>query len=100
MLHENISCLFLKPYVICFVEKNYTWINTSWGSWKPWEPCKLKEDCGNGYRFRRRKCYIYGANNKTTNDSMCGVPPLHMQSCYKMCHGKKLVFSLVHQDLL
>ena len=100
MLHKNISCLFLKPYVICFVEKNYTWINTSWGSWKPWEPCKLKEDCGNGYRFRRRKCYIYGANNKTRNDSMCGVPPLHMQSCYKLCHGKKLVFSLVHQDLL
>ena len=97
MLHKNICYSFLKIYVNCFAEKNFTCINTIWGSWEPWEPCRLKEDCGNGYRFRRRKCCLNGGNNQKRNYSMCGIPPRQIQSCYKLCQGNKLLFNLVQQ---
>lgn len=78
--------------MLFFVEKNCMWTNTPWGSWGP---CKLKSDCGNGYRLRRKQYCLCGACNNKRNDSVCGIPPRQMQSCYKLCQGKKLLFILV-----
>ena len=83
-----------KKCVICFAEKNCTWINAPWGSW---EPCELKEGCGNGYRIRRREYCLCGACKRKRNDSVCGIPPRHIQNCYKLCQGKKLLLILVQE---
>ena len=78
--------------MLSFVGKGCTWNNALWGSWGP---CQLKGDCGYGYRVRKKEYCLCGACNNKRNDSVCGIPPRQIQSCYELCQGKKLLFILV-----
>ena len=75
--------------MLFFVEKNCMWTNTPWGSWGP---CELKGDCGNGYCLRRKEYCLCGACGNKRNDSVCGIPPRQIKSCYKLCQRKKPIF--------
>ena len=78
-------------FLFFFAEENCTWTGSPWASW---EGCNMTEgNCGNGFRFRKRKHCICGGQDVQTDETICGIAPTQIQSCYILCNG---VYILTH----
>ena len=84
IIHFSLSAsLFL---LLLWIATNCTWTGTPWGSW---EDCLINNDatCGNGFQFREKEYCLCENNDVQRNNSVCGISPTQVKSCYKLCAG-------------